>query len=144
MLAGGYGPVGAIDMIRAGRPIANVGYAEDALGWFRMSRDIAADQRRIEWAELQPWRAENPHDTVRIIRRIRLGEDPIVAWAPTGRPPPRLSCAGVSGSTIGLWESVASAEALEFALLQLFGLIFGEPPALAHLCVRSCLRPVPC
>jgi dual specificity phosphatase 3 len=79
MLAIGYDPVAAIDIIRNARPVAAVGYAEDALDWFHISRDSAADERQSERAELRAWRSENPHDTVRIIRRIRRGEDPMAA-----------------------------------------------------------------
>jgi dual specificity phosphatase 3 len=79
MLAMGYHPVTAIDQIRTNRPIAAVGYAEDALDWFHVSRDIAADDRQTDRDALSEWRAENPHDTVRIIRQIRRGQDPMAA-----------------------------------------------------------------
>jgi dual specificity phosphatase 3 len=79
MLAMGYDPVAAIELIRNARPVAAVGYAEDALEWFHVSRDIAADERRAERDALGAWRAENPHDTLRIIRRIRRGDDPMAA-----------------------------------------------------------------
>jgi dual specificity phosphatase 3 len=69
MLAMGYHPVEAIDQIRTARPIAAVGYAEDALDWFHISRDVAAKDRRADRDALGEWRAENPHDTVRIIRQ---------------------------------------------------------------------------
>lgn len=79
MLAMGHDPAAAIDLIRTNRPVANVGYAEDALDWFHISRDIAADQRQADQKALSEWRAEHPHETVRIIRQIRRGQDPMAA-----------------------------------------------------------------
>ena len=71
MLVMGYDPVEAIDMIRTARSIANVGYAEDALNWFHISRNIADGKRKENEGALGAWRLENPHDTKRIIRTIR-------------------------------------------------------------------------
>jgi dual specificity phosphatase 3 len=79
MLEMGYDPVAAIDRIRTNRPIAAVGYAEDALDWFHISHDIAADDRQADRDALGEWRKENPHDTVRIIRQIRRGQDSMAA-----------------------------------------------------------------
>ena len=77
MLVLGYDPVEAIDMIREARPIANVGYAEDALNWFHISQDIAFEERKANQRALKAWRKANPHETSRIIRTIRRGEDPL-------------------------------------------------------------------
>lgn len=71
LLAAGHDPIDAIDLIRTRRPIAAVGYAEDALRWWhhRSSADTAkrgADRRR-----LAEWRSSHPHSTPRIIREIR-------------------------------------------------------------------------
>lgn len=77
MLAMGHDPVKAIDKIRTARPIAGVSYAEDALNWFHVSRDIAADQRAADKAALRAWREANPHETTRIVRKIRRGESPM-------------------------------------------------------------------
>ena len=77
MLAMGHDPVDAIDKIRSARPVAAVGYAEDALNWFHVSRDIAFDTRKANHEALEAWRNDNPHETSRIIRSIRRGEDPL-------------------------------------------------------------------
>lgn len=74
MLEMGYEPVAAIDRIRTTRPIAAVGYAEDALDWFHISHDIAADDRQTDRDALREWRAAHPHETIRIIRQIRRAE----------------------------------------------------------------------
>lgn len=71
MLVMGHDPVEAIDMIRTARSIANVGYAEAALNWFHISRNIADGKRKENEDALEAWRLENPHDTKRIIRTIR-------------------------------------------------------------------------
>ena len=71
LLASGWDPVDAIDRIRTARPIAAVGYAEDALGWWHRRNDTPPPQRRRERDQLAQWRQEHPHDTIRIIREIR-------------------------------------------------------------------------
>ena len=71
LLASGWDPVAAIDRIRTARPIAAVGYAEDALDWWHRRSETPRAQRRREVAALAEWRADNPHDTIRIIREIR-------------------------------------------------------------------------
>ncbi len=67
-------PIEAIKTIRRARPVANVWYAEDALGWHH--RRMGASARRVleERAALAAWRAANPLDVVRIIRRVRAAE----------------------------------------------------------------------
>jgi len=74
LLAEGWNPVDAIDLIRARRPIAAVGYAEDALDWWHRRTCANATRRAHETTGLATWRDANPHDTVRIIRAIRAGE----------------------------------------------------------------------
>ena len=76
LLAQGWDPVEAIDLIRTARPIAAVGYAEDALNWWHRTNSVGQRQRRAERARLARWRANHPHDTIRIIREIRAGECP--------------------------------------------------------------------
>ena len=72
LLAAGWDPIEAIDRIRTARPVAAVGYAEDALGWWQRRNSTPTAERRTERATLARWRADNPHDTIRIIREIRL------------------------------------------------------------------------
>lgn len=79
MLDAGFDPVDAIDMIRRARPIAAVGYAEDALEWFHDERDVAETQRNDDHLRLAAWHEANPLDVVRIIRQIREEEDGRVA-----------------------------------------------------------------
>ena len=74
LLTQGWDPVEAIDLIRTARPIAAVGYAEDALNWWHRTKNIDHQQRRNERARLGRWRARHPHDTIRIIRQIRALE----------------------------------------------------------------------
>lgn len=70
----GWDPVDAIDHIRSTRPIAAVGYAEDALRWWHDVGNIAEHRRRDDRRRVKQWRREHPHDTVRIIGRIRQDE----------------------------------------------------------------------
>ena len=74
LLHEGWDPIEAIDLIRSARPIAAVGYAEDALDWWQRRNGIDHGERRSERARLARWRACNPHDTIRIIREIRARE----------------------------------------------------------------------
>jgi dual specificity phosphatase 3 len=71
LLASGWDPIDAIDRIRTARPIAAVGYAEDALGWWHRRNRTPPPLRRQERDQLAEWRQEHPHDTIRIIREIR-------------------------------------------------------------------------
>ena len=74
LLATGWDPVAAIDLIRANRPIAAVGYAEDALDWWQRKADLPTSERIVQRNALRRWRQGNPHDTVRLIRQIRAAE----------------------------------------------------------------------
>lgn len=74
MLASGADPVAALARIREVRPIAAVGYAEDALDWHLRRTGADRTARRAGQAELAKWRADNWIDIVRIIREIRDGE----------------------------------------------------------------------
>jgi len=75
LLTRGWDPVAAIELIRTARPIAAVGYAEDALRWWHRTNNTPTRQRRTEVAGLADWRRRNPHDTVRIIRDIRKAQE---------------------------------------------------------------------
>lgn len=74
LLDQGWDLVEAIDHIRQQRPIAAVGYAEDALDWWHRRQNTATGQRRTDQQRLELWRSANPHETIRIIRQIRLAE----------------------------------------------------------------------
>jgi len=74
MLALGWDPVAAVDLIRTNRPIAAVGYAEDALDWWHRKSNASTGERLTDWCGLEAWRRDHPHDTVRIIREIRAQE----------------------------------------------------------------------
>lgn len=68
LLAEGFGPVEAIELIRARRPIAGVGYAEDALGWWHERNGTPAPTRQAERAALTVWRRANRRRTIRLLR----------------------------------------------------------------------------
>lgn len=74
LLSLGWDPVAALDVIRTARPIANIWYAEDALGWHFDRTGAPAAERRATRARVATWRSENPLDVVRIIRDIRASE----------------------------------------------------------------------
>jgi hypothetical protein len=71
MLTLGWEPLAALDRIRQARPIAHVGYAEDALDWWMRRRGSSELERRSAQAELRRWRLENWIDAAGIIRRLR-------------------------------------------------------------------------
>jgi dual specificity phosphatase 3 len=74
LLALGWDPVEAIDAIRRVRPEAAVGYAEDAVRWHHRRSGATTDRVQDDRRRLAAWRVANPHDTVRIIREIRVEE----------------------------------------------------------------------
>jgi protein-tyrosine phosphatase len=74
LLALGWDPIEAMEAIRSVRPIAAVGYAEDALDWHHRTRRISRRDQLENRNRLEQWHAANPIDVVRIIKQIRLGE----------------------------------------------------------------------
>ncbi len=74
LLALGQDPIEAMTTIRTARPIAAIGYADDALDWHHRTRDVSRPTQLDNWHRLEPWHEANPIDVVRIIRQIRLGE----------------------------------------------------------------------
>jgi hypothetical protein len=70
----GWDPVEAIAAIRAARPIAAVGYAEDALDWFHRTYGIGPAQRLDDHLRLVAWRQANWIDVAHIIRQQRIAE----------------------------------------------------------------------
>lgn len=73
LLALEFDPIEAIDAIRAARPIAGVGYAEQALDWSHGLLDRPSELCRYDQGRLAQWRHENWIDVVRIIRDQRSG-----------------------------------------------------------------------
>lgn len=67
----GWDCVEAIDAVRRARPIAAVGYAEDALDWFHRTYGTDPAQARHDRQRLATWREANWIDVVRIIREQR-------------------------------------------------------------------------
>lgn len=74
LLALGWEPIEAIEAIRGARPIAFVGYAEDALTWHHDRTEATAAQREHDIARLAAWRCENNLDVANVIRKIRTQE----------------------------------------------------------------------
>ena len=74
LLALGFDPVDALDLIRSRRAIAHVAYAEDALDWHLDRTGATPELRRSEHARLRRWRRENQLDVGAVIRRIRTQE----------------------------------------------------------------------
>lgn len=74
MLALGWDPIDALDRIRQCRPIAYVGYAEDALDWWLRKQEATRIERSDGQQRLRRWRRENHLDVTNVIRRIRLNE----------------------------------------------------------------------
>ena len=71
LLAQGWDPIGALDTIRAARPIAWVAYAEDALRWHHERRSSPAGELERDQKRLAQWRAENDLDLAEVIRQRR-------------------------------------------------------------------------
>lgn len=74
MLASGWDPIAALERIRQVRPIAYIGYAEDALDWWLRKNGASETEGRTWKNRLRQWRRDNHLDVASIIRRIRLNE----------------------------------------------------------------------
>ena len=74
LLVLGHDPVEAMTMIRTARPIAGIGYAEDALDWHHRTYPISRRRQLDHWQRLEAWRDQNWIDVVRIIRGIRAAD----------------------------------------------------------------------
>lgn len=74
MLALGWDPIEALDCIRNRRPIAYVGYAEDALDWWLRRNDATTAQRIDGQGQIRLWRNEHFLDVAGVIRKVRLKE----------------------------------------------------------------------
>lgn len=74
LLGLGWGPIEALDAIRAARPIAFVAYAEDALRWHHWRNGASLEGRAHDRARLRTWRHDNHLDLALTIRTIRAQE----------------------------------------------------------------------
>jgi hypothetical protein len=74
LLAQGWDLVEALDAIRGARPIAAIGYAEDAAAWHHRRTAASSEQRRRDLQQLAQWRRANNIDVETIIRQVRLTE----------------------------------------------------------------------
>ena len=74
LLWDGWDPVEALDAIRRARPIAAIGYAEDALRHFHVRAAVPLAQREENWHRMRTWFRENQIDVANIIRGIRAAE----------------------------------------------------------------------
>jgi dual specificity phosphatase 3 len=70
----GHDPIEAMTMIRSARPIAAIGYAENALDWHHRTSGANPREQQAERERLEAWREANWIDVVRIIRQIRANE----------------------------------------------------------------------
>lgn len=74
LLALGSDPIDALDAIRAARPIAAAGYAEDALDWYHRRSGTPELVRARDRRRLSAWRAADTLDVAATIRGIRAAE----------------------------------------------------------------------
>ena len=65
----GWEPIEALDAIRDARPIADIGYAGDALNHYHRSHAIPAKRRTHDWDRLVAWRHEHRMTRLRLLRR---------------------------------------------------------------------------
>ena len=68
LLESGGEPIEALDAIRDARPIADIGYAGDALNHYRRSHAIPAKRRTHDWDRLVAWRHEHRMTRLRLLR----------------------------------------------------------------------------
>ncbi len=71
LLAHGLDPVEALDVIRSARPVAWVGYAEDALRWHHHRRGSSQSVLEGDLRRLARWREDNALDLGEVIRLKR-------------------------------------------------------------------------
>ena len=68
LLESGWDPIEALDAIRDARPIADIGYAEDALNHYHRSHDIPEKRRALDRDRLVMWRYEHHMSHLRLHR----------------------------------------------------------------------------
>ena len=71
LLGLGWDPIEALDAVRTARPIAAIGYAEDALAWHHDRTGASATASRSDRRRLAGWRRANAIDLETIMRQIR-------------------------------------------------------------------------
>lgn len=71
MLVLGWDPIDALDRIRRRRPIAYVGYAEDAVDWWCRTNGATRSHRAQQQERLREWRGTHNLDVAGVIRKIR-------------------------------------------------------------------------
>lgn len=69
LLESGWEPIAALDAIKEARPIADVGYAGDALNHYHRNHNIPAPRRTRDWDRLVAWRSEHRISRLRLLRR---------------------------------------------------------------------------
>ena len=74
LLGLGWDPVDALTAIRGARPIAVIGYAEDALFWHHVRTGASLDEMAHDRERVAQWRRDNYIDVAKIIRKIRRRE----------------------------------------------------------------------
>jgi dual specificity phosphatase 3 len=74
LLALGWDPIEALDRIRGQRPIAHVGYAEDALDWWLRKNGASNTERTKGRRRIREWRRNNHLDVGSVIRKLRIKE----------------------------------------------------------------------
>ena len=68
LLESGWEPIEALDAIRAARPIADVGYAEDALDHFHRHHAVPTDDRIHDRDRLAAWRHDHHMSYLHLLR----------------------------------------------------------------------------
>ncbi len=68
LLESGWDPIDALDAIRDARPIADIGYAEDALNHYHRSHAVPAECRTHDRDRLVMWRHEHHMSHLRLLR----------------------------------------------------------------------------
>jgi dual specificity phosphatase 3 len=69
LLESGWDPIEALDAIREARPIADIGYAGDALNHYHRSHKVPADRRTLDWDLFVAWRHGYRMSRLRLLRR---------------------------------------------------------------------------
>lgn len=71
MLTLGWDPIDALDRIWQQRPVAYVGYAEDALDWWLRKTGASRQERRRGQERIAQWRREHYPELDEVIRQTR-------------------------------------------------------------------------
>jgi dual specificity phosphatase 3 len=70
LLESGWDPIEALDAIREARPIADIGYAGDALNHFHRCHAVPADRQTSDRGRLVAWRSGHPTIGRHLIRPV--------------------------------------------------------------------------